>query len=513
MQDPSHGEFFHPFFKANCPELLVNIKRKAHNKAADYQRLTMNKKKIKSTVSSQNACNGTINADKDNSRDEVSKNFLFSDNNEELLLLGEEGELFDMAAGNYGGGFGGSSSKSLDKNSKNGAYFIKKLNSGALKRMSAETDAVLNDFVFQKTLREEFEHRLLELESQHERLEQQNALLRGMMIDSKTKQDRMQERMNRILRTLYQFFSYNGGRFQVIRSNGINGQEKLLLSITASGKMKSCEKEIPKYTLGLISALGESNFLDIVEYLKLESPPRSSNSNNNHAFINTFGLDGTALCRLPSFETAASIIAPASISAPSIVSARGGTPLDRMTSLDWPCYSVLTGPSVTSLEIPTPIDAAVNGFLSNIPVDATDDTRTTEGGSKRELGLVSEQHNQSKENMKKSRLTYFEMESSPAQIIVDVKPMSTRTISGNPTINNNITSQTQAPISIAKVLSGRRSSIEKPEEPVTYMHLLDESQSVSFFIKILNFMLIFLTDDNHTNKKLRATDGGINLWF
>ena len=35
VQDPNHGEFQHPNFRQDRPELLPNIKRKAHHKSSE----------------------------------------------------------------------------------------------------------------------------------------------------------------------------------------------------------------------------------------------------------------------------------------------------------------------------------------------------------------------------------------------------------------------------------------------------------------------------------------------
>jgi HSF-type DNA-binding len=41
VQDPNHGEFQHPNFRQDRPELLPNIKRKAHHKSSESSKKSL----------------------------------------------------------------------------------------------------------------------------------------------------------------------------------------------------------------------------------------------------------------------------------------------------------------------------------------------------------------------------------------------------------------------------------------------------------------------------------------
>ena len=448
VQDPGHGEFQHPNFKVNHPELLILIRRKAHTKSGDSKGASVSAaaaggegggggggvakaRKGRGGAGQANRYGGRYDGgDDEEEQDQEDGDAMMGQDTagDDLLLLGSDAELLDMSAGNYAGlqgkgstprqvadptgGSGGiatnggsssssrfasalaasSSSSSSSSaafadsfslpNTHGGASSRAPLRPGPLNRVPLETDAVLKDLVYQKTLRGEFENRLLELEDQQARLVDENKALRDLMVESKVKQDMMQERMNKILRTLYHIFSGSSSSQFQLRA-GANGNVALSLrdggavSVADGGTLGGDANgsgdnsaNANANAIQLISALGERNFMDVVGYLELESPlgPRAGLGSALGSALAAVGgagagagapagsggsssFDGAPLCRLPSFEAAAASIAPAALVASSFVGGSRpgpGAPLDRMTSLDWPNYMAATATDVSA---------------------------------------------------------------------------------------------------------------------------------------------------------------------
>ena len=466
VQDPGHGEFQHPNFKVNHPELLVLIRRKAHTKSGDSKVAVVvagggggiaKARKGRGGTGQANRNGGRYDGDDDEEeeqeQDQEGGDVVMGQDaaGDDLLLLGSDAELLDMSAGNYAGlqgkgptprqatdptgGSGmatsGSSrfasslatsySSSLgaadtqlfslaNSSLRGGPSSSASLRPGPLNRVPLETDAVLKDLVYQKTLRGEFENRLLELEDQQARLVNENKALRDLMVESKVKQDMMQERMNKILRTLYHIFSGSSSSQFQLRA-GADGNVALSLRDGGAGSAMSVASgggggggtqgsdangnsgnNVSANPIQLISALGERNFMDVVGYLELESPlgPRSALGSALPAVGGagvgapggsggSISFDGAPLCRLPSFETAAARIAPANLVAPSGGGGSRpgpGAPLDRLTSLDWSNYTAATA---TDVSVPS-------GQLDRVVVGGK---RTLSGGGAEEGGIAA----------------------------------------------------------------------------------------------------------------------------
>lgn len=86
--------------------------------------------------------------------------------------------------------------------------------------ITSESDLVLNELMTQRSRRDEYERRILDLEAQQVRIAQlesqqarisaENNALKQMMNESKMKYEKMQDRMERVLHVLYQVFVASG---------------------------------------------------------------------------------------------------------------------------------------------------------------------------------------------------------------------------------------------------------------------------------------------------------------
>ncbi|RYG64097.1 hypothetical protein EON64_14685, partial [archaeon] len=143
MQDPNHGEFQHQYFKQGRPDLLVHIKRKANNRTATEPKKLGSGYKHSTSSSSHN-----LLPDEDYAGDADYENY-------------EAHDYYETA---------GSKAPML------------------LAGAQAAPD---------------FERRM---EGKMSKLEEENRLLKRMFIDSHNKNVYMQERMEKVLKTLYNVF-------------------------------------------------------------------------------------------------------------------------------------------------------------------------------------------------------------------------------------------------------------------------------------------------------------------
>jgi hypothetical protein len=72
--------------------------------------------------------------------------------------------------------------------------------------LTMETDTVLAELVQQRALREEFEKRLQDIEAESARISGENLVLKQLVSESRSKQELMQDKMNRLLKVLYTLF-------------------------------------------------------------------------------------------------------------------------------------------------------------------------------------------------------------------------------------------------------------------------------------------------------------------
>lgn len=146
MQDPSHGEFRHQYFQKDHPELLVYIKRKANNRAAETLK-KLSKTSSQASAGAQDKAHAANDVEDDDSIAEMLP--------DELLN---------------------------------------------------ETGAVLSELEQQRLMHYELERKM---EAKMERLEQENEYLKRLFMESNQKTMFMQERVEKVLKTLYTVFSAN----------------------------------------------------------------------------------------------------------------------------------------------------------------------------------------------------------------------------------------------------------------------------------------------------------------
>jgi hypothetical protein len=159
VQDPSHGEFQHQYFLKDRPELLIYIKRKANNRTAEtLKKLSKNNSIVGNPGHMPNS----------------SHNF-----NEEQQRRVHEGD------------------------DEDGQESITNLLPDEL---LMETDTVLTELEQQKLMHNEFERKM---EAKMSQLEQENEVLKRLFMESNQKTMIMQERMEKVLKTIYSVFAAN----------------------------------------------------------------------------------------------------------------------------------------------------------------------------------------------------------------------------------------------------------------------------------------------------------------
>jgi hypothetical protein len=252
VQDPSHGEFAHEFFKKGKPELLVHIKRKA-NKAPINP----------APVKAKNAKSG--------SSTNLNSSTRASQNNAVTSSAASAANASAVQGANASYGYGGSKSNptysapapssapayavpqglmpdllypgavtDLEDSSMIGeplGYYVDESSNGAYPTHSSghptsgggggggyypdpfpahqmlpediatETDYVRMELNQQRSLRENFERRM---EQKLAALQGENNMLKRMFMESHHKNAVMQERMERVMKTLYNMFVGNG---------------------------------------------------------------------------------------------------------------------------------------------------------------------------------------------------------------------------------------------------------------------------------------------------------------
>lgn len=176
MQDPNHGEFQHQYFRQNQPELLIYIKRKANNRGTEAL------KKF-STSTSKPSSNQIVTTPSSSSAPPSSSHHSHLQTAGNIphnsLSVGHDGLLIDAPF----------SSDALTKLLP--------------EDIVQETDSVFLELEQQKLMREEFEKRM---EEKLSKVEGENQVLKRLFFESHQKNLVLQERMERVLKTLYSVF-------------------------------------------------------------------------------------------------------------------------------------------------------------------------------------------------------------------------------------------------------------------------------------------------------------------
>jgi hypothetical protein len=146
VQDPSHGEFRHQYFQKDHPELLIYIKRKANNRTAETLK-KLSKTSSQASAGAQDKAHAANDVEDDESIVEILP--------DELLN---------------------------------------------------ETGTVLSELEQQRLMHFELERKM---EAKMEKLEQENEYLKRLFFESNQKTMFMQERVEKVLKTLYTVFSSN----------------------------------------------------------------------------------------------------------------------------------------------------------------------------------------------------------------------------------------------------------------------------------------------------------------
>lgn len=160
MQDPSHGEFQHQYFKQNRPDLLVYIKRKANNRNDSSKKFQGSGNAGSKTSTTQPAASNQIN----NPSSSLSRENLQDMTEYDLDAL----EGLEESLGDY--------------EDMHASSFLQ------ARPISAQAD-------FEK-----------KMEAKLSKVEEENRLLKQMFVESHQKNLLMQDRMERVLKTLYSVF-------------------------------------------------------------------------------------------------------------------------------------------------------------------------------------------------------------------------------------------------------------------------------------------------------------------
>jgi hypothetical protein len=233
VQDPSNGEFSHQYFIKGRPDLLEKIKRKAN------YRETNRKNKIV---------------------------------------------------------------YSRDKNSH--GKFDPKSDVHHSDLISAESDQVLHELVQQRMIHEDLEKKMKSMEYKIERLEQENKVAQGenymlkkMMQDTRTQQFVMHDKMERIMKALYNAYINGIGTEMPPGNRMLSDKASSLKSLTGMG----------------------SSFFDVCGFLQLESPmtrngpykPQYSLDTSQKLLISPpASASGTSVGEIYGFDNVASSVAP-----------------------------------------------------------------------------------------------------------------------------------------------------------------------------------------------------------
>jgi hypothetical protein len=316
QQDPNHGEFYHPFFKFGRQDLLINIKRKANSKDGGQSKTS--KARVKREVYEDEA---VLNASVLSAEDDAmfnSRNHLNHNRNIKLDTAPIDNDSYNL--------------EFVDDGSDGNLLSLDTPQHDTQRMLINETDNALLEIAKHETVRSRVEQRLNNLTTITKRLEGENITLKAMLDDSRVKQDILQNRVETVLRALFNLFTKNGK----IKGSSIT---KLLEDTAANESLgsSSSSRNIPVLTKEDTNSINEvCTFLGIQSPLgrqQIESMSSLASLPGSTALGSSFNeLGGQELMKLPSFDTGA-----ASISVPKqpIVSRTFKPDLERQSSLDW----------------------------------------------------------------------------------------------------------------------------------------------------------------------------------
>jgi hypothetical protein len=162
VQDPTHGEFQHEFFRRDHPEDLVKIYRKVNKSNENTKKPLCSKKTSVRHGSSSTAASSAA----------VQPSHIQHQSSEDEYYAEDE-------------------------------HYIEALPTILPEELIAESDSVMQELEQQRLMREEFERKF---DSKLAQLESENDTLKRLFLESNHKTVVMQERMERVLRTLYSVF-------------------------------------------------------------------------------------------------------------------------------------------------------------------------------------------------------------------------------------------------------------------------------------------------------------------
>jgi hypothetical protein len=136
------------------------------------------------------------------------------------------------------------------------------------RQLTAESDAVLQELMAQKMLRENLEKRIAVLEKRNVHIDEietmqhiqagENVMLKRMVTESRQKQAQMQSKMEKVLKCLYHAY--------------LNGGAPTSRTLTNMTDGNTVAKMLPPSTTSTTAVSGMGNFFEVCGFLQLESP-------------------------------------------------------------------------------------------------------------------------------------------------------------------------------------------------------------------------------------------------
>ncbi len=211
MQDPNHGEFQHQYFRQNKPELLIHIKRKANNRTAEtIKKLSSSSNSGKTTLPAtsstmNNGHSGHMSSSLGNGSSAVSSMNTYNPIAKSNSLPKPTSLVPSSTALTLP-----NSTALVPMKSVLGVPDMEEVNRIVPEELALEVGAVLTELEQQKAMRADFEQRM---EARLSELEGENHQLKSLFMETHQKNQQMQERLEKVLKTMCNVFLTNGNGY------------------------------------------------------------------------------------------------------------------------------------------------------------------------------------------------------------------------------------------------------------------------------------------------------------
>lgn len=300
QQDPNHGEFYHPCFKFGRQDLLVNIKRKANTKEGGGQTTkpakTSRKKEVfedEHNLPDNDMLFGPSSSSSSSSSTKQSNRLLKNQNqnhhNQNQNHLPQDLHLAD---------------NDHDLNFEDGQFLDP---SYGIILNSAKT--AMLEMSHMDATRSDVEGRFIALEKSTRKLAAENLQLQMLMDETASKQARMEQRMENVLRTLFNIFTKDG----------------TIPGVPISKIIEDCTAQ--NGSIPLTSSYGENGLNEVINFLRTQSQSERHQRGNP--------LGGQEIIKLPSFDTGSARVTAVGMPPLRVRHDEYQPNLERQSSLDW----------------------------------------------------------------------------------------------------------------------------------------------------------------------------------